>query len=65
MTIAVAAAALAACGGSGQAPEADEPAEREGVLLDAARTPLERAGEVEDITATRKAELDAQLERSE
>jgi hypothetical protein len=70
MWVALAAAALAACGGPERTPEAGEPAESAepkggGVLLDAARAPLERASEVEDIAATRKAELDAQLERAE
>jgi len=56
--------ALAACG----APPADEAQEEErepGVLLESARAPLERAGEVEDLAAGRKDALDAGIAGSE
>ncbi len=55
--------ALGACGGAPESDEAsaDDAAEHRH-LLDAARQPLERARQVEDITALRKEQLNQELE---
>lgn len=57
----IASCALAGCGKS-EAPAPAADAEPEGVLLDAAREPLERARAVEDISAERKSALDEQID---
>ena len=53
---------LGACGGNEPAPAADAVDNRE--LLEAAQAPLERAREVEDLSAARRAELDAAIEQA-
>jgi hypothetical protein len=63
--IALGALALAGCGGAGTQEPAADAGPPEGVLLDSARAPLERAHEIEDITAGRKGQLDDEIERSE
>ena len=62
--IVLAALGLSACSGGGDtAPVEPEPAaEPDGILLDSARRPLERAREVEDLTGERKGRLDDALE---
>jgi hypothetical protein len=57
--------ALAGCGGAPEDGAGAEEADEAGVLLESARRPLERAGEVEDIAAGRKEALDAGLEAAE
>lgn len=54
-----------ACDGGGREPETSAGPEGEGVLLDSARQPLERAREVEDLTRQRKDHLDHSIEHGE
>ena len=55
LPLAVLALAISGCGG-GSAPAEDQHA-----LLDAAQEPLDKAREVEDISAGRKAQLDEEI----
>jgi hypothetical protein len=57
---------LAACGepDAGDAPARTDAPEN-GVLLDYAQRPIERAKGVEDLSAERRGELDEQIEASE
>jgi hypothetical protein len=54
---------LAGCGG-GKAPEEQADA-GDHALLDAAREPLEKAHEVEDVSAGRKAQLDEEIDQAD
>jgi hypothetical protein len=66
---AAAAITLGGCSGgdSGKAAEAqtDDAASQNRELLNAVKRPLDRAHEVEDISAARKGELDKQIETAE
>jgi hypothetical protein len=66
--IALVAFGLGGCAGdrdeTATAVEAESSAEPEGILLDSARRPLERAGEVESLTGERKDRLDDTLEEA-
>jgi hypothetical protein len=59
--IVVATLAVAGCDGGDETPPPDPQVEPEGVLLDSAREPLDRARQVEDIAAGRKSSLDERL----
>ena len=60
-------ALVASCGGSGggDAAQAVDQAPPSGALLDAAKRPLERAQEVDQISRDRKNALDEQLKQAE
>ena len=64
ISIALTALTLAGCGGSGsgKAPDTQTTSGQDRELLEAVKQPLDRAHEVEDITAGRKGELDKQIE---
>lgn len=64
----LAAMMLSACGGSGEAEvhsAADDEVESETPIADEVRKPIERAEAVQDIAATRKAEMDDALAEAE